>query len=73
MSALDALLARSRSPGTFVERSTFTLSRDKAIEKQREFALRHPAQYVLELIQAAVLSDATYIAVESSPSSILVA
>lgn len=73
MSAVDALLARSRSPGTFVERRTFTLSRKKAIEKQREFALRHPAQYVLELIQVAVLSGATYIAVESHPERLLIA
>ena len=73
MSQLDDLLARSRSPGKFVERRTFTLSREKAIEKQREFALRHPRQYVLELIQAAVFSGATYIAIDTRPHSLLMA
>ncbi|MEQ1507804.1 MAG: hypothetical protein ABMB14_36585, partial [Myxococcota bacterium] len=73
MSTLDALLARSRSPGTFVERRSFTLSRDKAIAKQREFALRHPRQYLLELVQAAVFAGATYMAVDTRPQSLLVA
>ena len=73
MSQLDDLLARSRSPGRLVERRTFTLSRDKAIEKQREFALRHPRQYVLELVQAAVFGKATYIAIDTRPHSLLVA
>ena len=73
MSQLDDLLARSRSPGAFVERKKFTLSREKAIEKQREFALRHPSQYVLELIQAAVFAGATYLAIDARPGSILVA
>jgi len=73
MSQLDDLLARSQSPGEFVERRRFTLSREKAIEKQREFALRHPRQYILELIQAAVFSGATYIAIDVRPQSCLVA
>ncbi|MCO4771856.1 MAG: hypothetical protein KDA24_17625 [Deltaproteobacteria bacterium] len=47
MSEVQALLERSRAPGSFVERRRFTLSRDKAVEKLREFALRDPAQYVL--------------------------
>lgn len=73
MSQLDDLLARSRSPGSFVERRKFTLSREKAIEKQREFALRHPNQYVLELVQAAVFAGATYLAIDAQPSRLLVA
>ncbi|MBX2802945.1 MAG: hypothetical protein KTR31_35005, partial [Myxococcales bacterium] len=73
MSQLDDLLARSRSPGTLIERRRFTLSRDKAIEKQREFALRDPKQYVLELVQAAVFGGATYIAIDTRPHSLLVA
>ncbi len=73
MSQLDDLLARSRAPGRFVERRTFTLSREKAIEKQREFALRHPRQYVLELVQAAVFAGATYIAIDTRAHSLLVA
>lgn len=73
MTQLDDLLARSQRPGAFVERRRFTLSRDKAIEKQREFALRHPSQYVLELVQAAVFAGASYIAVDSRATSVLVA
>lgn len=73
MSTLDHLLARSRSPGKFVERRSFTLSREKAIEKQREFALRHPKQYLLELVQAAVFAGATYLAVDTRPQTLLVA
>lgn len=73
MSQLDALLDRSRSPGSFVERRTFTLSREKAIGKLREFALRNPREYVLELIQSAVFSGATYIAVDVEESRCTVA
>lgn len=73
MSQLDDLISRSRSPGAFVERKRFTLSRAKAIEKQREYALRHPTQYILELIQAAVLSGATYIAIDITQETLLIA
>ncbi|MEO0606394.1 MAG: hypothetical protein AAF211_33510, partial [Myxococcota bacterium] len=73
MSQLDDLLARSRSPGRLVERRHFTLSRAKAIEKQREFALRHPSHSVLELVQAAVFAGATYIAIDTRPHTLLVA
>lgn len=73
MSAIDEIIARSRAPGTFVERKHFTLSREKAIEKLREFSLRHPRQYILELIQAAVFSGATYIAVDINRDRLLVA
>lgn len=73
MSQLDALLARSRSPGTFVEKRTFTLARSKAIEKMREFSLRHPRQYVLELVQAAIFAGARWIAVDASRESLVVA
>jgi len=73
VSQLDALLDRSRSPGSFVERRTFTLSRAKAIGKLREFALRNPREYVLELIQSAVFSGATYIAVDVDDSRCTVA
>lgn len=73
MSEIDALLARSRAPGTFVERRRFTLSRDRAIEKLREFALRDPHQYVLELVQAAVFSEARWIAVDVTPTRLLFA
>lgn len=73
MSDVEAILQRSRAPGRFVERRRFTLSRDKAIEKLREFALREPAQYVLELVQAAVFADARWIAVDVTPRRLLFA
>ncbi|MCB9765884.1 MAG: hypothetical protein H6739_39285 [Alphaproteobacteria bacterium] len=73
MSGLDALIERSRAPGEFVERRRFSLSKDKAIEKQREFALRHPYQYILELIQAAVHAGAGFIAIDVHYQHLLVA
>ena len=73
MSQLDDLLQRSRTPGRFVERRRFSLSRDKAIEKLREFSLRNPRQYVLELVQAAVFSGATYVAIDVDSERMLLA
>ncbi|MCA9567377.1 MAG: hypothetical protein KC656_06020, partial [Myxococcales bacterium] len=73
MSQLDELLARSRAPGAFKNRRHFTLSRKKAIEKQREFALRDPKYYVLEIIQGAIFAGATYMAVDSRKNDILIA
>lgn len=73
MSQLDALIARSRAPGAFVERNTFTLSRERAVEKQREYALGDPAQFILELVQGAILGGARFIAVEVRPRHLLVA
>ncbi len=54
MSDIAAVVARSRIPGEFSERRTFTLARKRAIQKMREFALADPYYFVLELIQAAV-------------------
>ncbi|MCB9743732.1 MAG: hypothetical protein H6740_14125 [Alphaproteobacteria bacterium] len=71
--SLQALLARSRSPGDFVERRRFTLSREKAIEKQRAFALRDPRRYILELVQSAVHADASFIAVDVHYEHVLIA
>ncbi len=73
MSDLDALLERGRQPGAFVERRRFTLSRDKAIAKIREFSLRHPQQYILELIQSAVFAGADHIAIDTRPEHMLIA
>ncbi len=64
MSDLDALLERSRKPGAFAERKRFTLSRNKAVEKMRQFSLRHPTQYLLELISGAVFAGARWIFVD---------
>ena len=73
MSSLEALLERSRKPGAYVERRRFTLSREKAVEKQRAYALRNETQYILELVQAAVLAGASFIAIDIKPETILVA
>ena len=73
MSSLEALLERSRKPGSYLERRRFTLSREKALEKQRAYALRSDTQYILELVQAAVLAGANFIAIDIKPGSILVA
>jgi len=70
---IDDLLARSRNPGEMVARRSFALSREKAIEKMREFSLRHPKQYVLELIQAAVFAKASWVAIDISDSHLLLA
>ena len=72
MSAMDALLERSRSPGTFVERRRFSLARDKAIEKMKEFSLRDPRQCRMGFIQGAVFAEATYIAVDTHRDRIVV-
>ncbi len=73
MSQLDALLARSREPAIYKNRRHFTLSREKAIEKQREFALRDPRFAVLELIQGAIFAGASYLAVDTRTQDVLVA
>lgn len=73
MSSLDAIIARAKKPGAFVERRRFTLSRAEAVEKLRAATLRRPGQYVLELIQAAVLAGATYVAVDATDARVVVA
>lgn len=73
MSQLDAILARSHAPGPLKTRRRFTLSRERAVEKLRQFTLRDPSQYVLELVQAAVFHGATYVAVDVSADRVVVA
>jgi hypothetical protein len=73
MSELNQLLARSRAPGAFVERRRFTLSRSLAVEKLREFALRDPHQYILELIQGAVFAGAESVGVEVDAGALVLA
>lgn len=70
---LKGLLERSRSPGKLKERRQFSLSREKALEKMREFSLRDPATYILELVQAAVFADARWIAIDVSPERLFFA
>ncbi|TVQ90124.1 MAG: hypothetical protein EA397_14335 [Deltaproteobacteria bacterium] len=73
MTTLDELLARSRAPGTFVEQRTFTLARDKAIEKMREFALRWPDRACLEVVQAANFAGARFLAVDATRGQLVIA
>jgi hypothetical protein len=61
MSTIDQVISRSRQPGGFKERKRFTVARQRAIRKMREFALADPHFYVLELIQAAVANKATHV------------
>ncbi len=70
MSELDALLARAQDPGAFVQRRHFTLSRDKALEKMRKFSLRHPGQYALEVVQAAVFMGARWMFVDATEEAV---
>jgi hypothetical protein len=73
MSGLDDILARSRAPGRFVERSRFTLAEDKAIEKLRQYSLPDPQTYILELIRCAVFAEARAIAIDASPERVTIA
>ena len=61
MANIDNVIARSRQPGGFQERKRFTVARQRAIRKMRQFALADPHYYVLELIQAAVANGATHV------------
>lgn len=58
MASIDEVIARSRQPGGFTEKKSFSVARQRGIRKMREFALADPHYYVLELIQAAVANGA---------------
>ena len=61
MGTLDQLITELEQDGTIESEGAFTLDRDKAREKMRQFQLADPLRYVLELVQAAVLKGATKI------------
>lgn len=61
MSAIDAVIARSRQPGQMQTRKRFTVARKRAIQKMRKFALADPYHYILELIQSAIANGAAYV------------
>lgn len=73
MSAIDEIIARARQPGSFSEHKRFTLARDRAIAKMREFALADPTHYVLELIQSAIANGATAVDIWVQPTELLFA
>ncbi len=71
MTSIEDVIARSRQPGGFSEHRTFTLARDRAIEKMRQFALADPHYYILELIQSAIANNATFIDITLDDSQVL--
>ncbi len=60
-SHVDHLISGLSAAGAVESVGDFTLDRDKAREKMRQFQLAEPNRYVLELVQAAVLKGATRI------------
>ncbi len=61
MSGVESLIAELASEGRVDSEGAFSLDRDKAREKMRQFQLADPVRYVLELVQAAVVKGATRI------------
>ncbi|MBI5501579.1 MAG: hypothetical protein HY907_15145 [Deltaproteobacteria bacterium] len=61
MPAADRLIDALRAEGRQDSDGAFTLDRDKAREKLRQFQLPDPRRYVLLLVEAAVLKGATRI------------
>lgn len=65
MTSIDQVISRSRQSAGMGEHKTFSIARDRAISKMRNFALADPHFFVLELIQGAVANGAEYIDVAS--------
>jgi len=61
LSLADQLIAGLADDGVKESQGKFTLDRDVAREKMREFQLADPAAYVLELVQAAVAKGAEHL------------
>lgn len=59
MSTADSLIAGLVGAAEFDSEGAFSLDRDKAREKMRQFQLANPHRYVLLLVEAAVLRGAT--------------
>ena len=64
MSNIENVIERARQPGGFSEHRQFTVARERAIRKMREFALADPHFYILELIQAAVANGADHVNID---------
>ena len=65
MSSIDQVISRSRQSAGMGEHKKFSIARDRAITKMRNFALADPHYFALELIQGAVANGAEYIDVAS--------
>lgn len=61
MSGIEAVIARSRRPGGFSERKSFSVARRRGIQKLRRFALVDPHHYILELVQSAIANRANHL------------
>lgn len=61
---VDKLVAELEKEGTSVDDGVFTIDRGVAREKMREYMLRDPINYVLNLMQAALLKGASFIDVD---------
>lgn len=61
MAKVEQLIARLSAEGEVESRGEFTLDREKAKVKMRQFQLADPHRYVLVLVQAAVIKGATRI------------
>jgi hypothetical protein len=61
---VEQLVAKLRAEAEEQARGEFTLDREKAKVKMRQFQLADPHRYVLMLVQAAVLKKATHIRFE---------
>jgi len=68
--AIDDVIARARQPGGYSERREFSVARERAIRKMREFALADPHYYILELFQAAVANRASHVDIQISQTSL---
>lgn len=68
---LDDLLSGLQSEGRMVSSDTgFTVHHSKAKEKLKTFQLSNPSFYILKLVQAAVLANATEIEVSLAPHQV---
>ena len=64
MATLDNLIDELRSDGAVESEGHFTLDREQARAKMQKFQLADARRYVLELVQAAVLRDASALTFE---------
>lgn len=66
---LARLFDELRGEGRLDSRGHFTLDVAKALEKMRQFQLRDPRLYVLNLVAAAVANGASFVRTSSTPES----
>ena len=72
MNDVDALLAQLRGNSQHTASGTFTLDRERAREKMRQFQLADPHRWIVLLVRAAVLRGATRVRVSVDASSVIV-